>query len=488
ITYTFESAKVYKASFKKGNRFILFAFGVLLSAFLEAQSVMISPEISLKNDFAYYVLKLDNGISVVRDRAYKLIIQNLDQDFNWSVEKNIELKGKKWRIIEVYSHHNNIGVLYATKLKTETVILYAIYDHNGIFISEKQLLNSYDFELPLDVNLKSSDDLNWVSLIFKDRNQEKWMCLYNRSQDSLYYTVKADSLFHFDAHSVQDVLLNNSGDFYILGPNVEQERQVKNKDFHIYGINHIGQLILDKKLQLLEKDIYDCVLMYQDSFSKLLLVGIYKEKMNGGPKGYLVQNVLEDEQIVFIEFNENLIKSLTGKTKKSGMSDVNLKIKNIQMKVDGSWLMFLENSRELSRKPYFNSTQDNTGFGPMKWVDYYYDDILVSCIDSNNSLIWEQVLPKKQYSQDDEGLFSSFFVMANTSFLRVIFNDEIKNESTVSEYILRSDGKFIRKSVLNTSYKNLNLRIPDAFQKDASTLVIPSESNGKMNLVQIILD
>lgn len=177
---------------------------------------MISPEISLKNDFAYYVLKLDNEISVVRDRAYKLIIQNLDQDFNWSIEKNIELKGKKWRIIEVYSHHNNIGVLYATKLKSETVILYAIYDHNGIFISEKQLLNSYDFELPLDVNLKSSDDLNWVSLIFKDRNQEKWMCLYNRSQDSLYYTLKADSLFHFDAHSVQDVLLNNNGDFYIF--------------------------------------------------------------------------------------------------------------------------------------------------------------------------------------------------------------------------------------------------------------------------------
>lgn len=103
-------------------------------------------------------------------------------------------------------------------------------------------------------------------------------------------------------------------------------------------------------------------------------------------------------------------------------------------------------------------------------------------------MLWEKVFHKRQYSQDDQGLFSSFFIFHTNSVLRIIFNDAISSEGTVSEYILKPGGEFIRKSILNTSYKNLNLRFKDAMELDAQSLLVPSENNGKLNLVKIVFD
>ena len=39
---------------------------------------------------------------------------------------------------------------------------------------------------------------------------------------------------------------------------------------------------------------------------------------------------------------------------------------------------------------------------------------------------WEKVLHKKQYSQDDDAAYSSYFLLKTPTALRVIFNDEAK--------------------------------------------------------------
>jgi hypothetical protein len=92
-------------------------------------------------------------------------------------------------------------------------------------------------------------------------------------------------------------------------------------------------------------------------------------------------------------------------------------------------------------------------------------------------------LYKRQFSQDDEGLYSSFFLLRTDDFLRLIFNDEIEEGTTVSEYIIGPDGRNMRKSILNTGKKDIHLRLTDAVQVEADKLLVPSESNGKMSVV-----
>ena len=90
---------------------------------------------------------------------------------------------------------------------------------------------------------------------------------------------------------------------------------------------------------------------------------------------------------------------------------------------------------------------------------------------------------KKQYSQDDNAAFSSFFLLKTPTALRLIFNDEIRNENTVSEYVIRGDGNFDRNSVMSTESQNIRLRFRDALQVDANALIIPSERRNRLRLV-----
>ena len=101
------------------------------------------------------------------------------------------------------------------------------------------------------------------------------------------------------------------------------------------------------------------------------------------------------------------------------------------------------------------------------------------------SLEWSDVLHKKQYSHDDDGMYSSFFLFKNPSKLRLIYNDEISAENTVSEYIVQANGQYQRKSVLSTEYVRLQLRFRDAMQVSSNTFIVPSQRSLRLNLVKV---
>ena len=79
-----------------------------------------------------------------------------------------------------------------------------------------------------------------------------------------------------------------------------------------------------------------------------------------------------------------------------------------------------------------------------------------------------------------------FFLVKTPKALRLLFNDEIKYENTVSEYVLRGNGKKDRNSVLNTSYQKLQLRFQDALQVASNEILIPSERRSRLRLVKVV--
>ena len=67
----------------------------------------------------------------------------------------------------------------------------------------------------------------------------------------------------------------------------------------------------------------------------------------------------------------------------------------------------------------------------------------------------------------------------------MIYNDEIKSNNTVSEYVLDPLGNYKRTSVLSTEYQNLKLRFQDATQISSTELLVPSQKNYDLSLVKI---
>jgi hypothetical protein len=155
----------------------------------------------------------------------------------------------------------------------------------------------------------------------------------------------------------------------------------------------------------------------------------------------------------------------------------------LALRQDGGALLIAERHHEIVR-----GTGAGRGFwrdGMRMIVDYYFDDLFVVAINPDGSLHWNTVLHKKQYSQDDEAIFSSFFLLKSPDRLHFMFNDEIKYENTCSEYVLNPIGEFDRNSLLSTVNQGLRLRFRDAIQISATECLAPSEFRNRLRLVLI---
>ncbi|MBI5914634.1 MAG: hypothetical protein HY842_04600, partial [Bacteroidetes bacterium] len=150
---------------------------------------------------------------------------------------------------------------------------------------------------------------------------------------------------------------------------------------------------------------------------------------------------------------------------------------------DGGIILVGELNKEFQRGTASTSYYSRSGFRPI--IDYYYDDVFLISIHPGGDVHWKKILHKKQYSQDDEAMYSSFFLAKTPAALRVIFNDEIKHENTVSEYIVKGNGEYDHNAVMSTQRQELQLRFRDAVQVAANEFVVPSERRSRLKLVRV---
>ncbi|NJK83304.1 MAG: hypothetical protein HC912_05280 [Saprospiraceae bacterium] len=118
-------------------------------------------------------------------------------------------------------------------------------------------------------------------------------------------------------------------------------------------------------------------------------------------------------------------------------------------------------------------------------IDYYFEHLMLISIHPVGETQWTNILRKKQFSQDDGGVYSSYFLVKTPSNLRFVFNDEIKEENTVSEYVIQGSGDFGRRSVMSTDNQRIKLRFQDAIQVGIDEFVVPSERRGRLRIVRV---
>jgi hypothetical protein len=197
-------------------RICLISVYCLVLCLARTQSVYISPEINVKNDFSYYLLYHPDGTtSLLRDKSFKLILQTLYPDFTLSQEKTIDIPGKKWRIIEIYERQNHIGIFYLNKQESEYFMYYSEYNSQGILQSEKKLYASKELLNNENLKIISSADQNWMSISFYNLNHEKQLILYNRREDSIYYSINLEKILTGESKKFHFFEVSNKGGVYV---------------------------------------------------------------------------------------------------------------------------------------------------------------------------------------------------------------------------------------------------------------------------------
>jgi hypothetical protein len=289
----------------------------------------------------------------------------------------------------------------------------------------------------------------------------------------------------------QPLVTNNGELYYILG----KDNRKSTREKHLYEVYYADAETPQKKLSFFkvnmeEKMTFDLLFEYDNMNNNIVAGGLYSEKNRGKAVGYFFLKIpsqnTEAYQLTFKPFEDKFVSDFLGKVVKENKGIPETVVKEIILRRDGGIIMIAERNKLLERTMtnvrrggYIGD--DGRGY----IVDYQFEDMMVISIHPDGQTHWGAILPKRQYSQDDDAIYSSFFLLKTPTSLRLLFNDEIKYENTVSEYVIRGNGEFDRNSVLSTFNQKLQLRFQDAVQIAANELLIPSEHRNRLRLVKV---
>lgn len=461
---------------------------------LNAQEVIVSKEMSIRSDYAYEILgPIDDNILLFRDRGLDKFITSFDENLQFNWEQKILFEEKRVKVYALSPQDTLFTIFYGFKKEGIEYLKAANYDKNAR-LQDSILIAQEDKNLAgQDFQFVSSEKKNKSLLYFIDNSEKFRIFVYDHKKDTLDW--QAEYLFeggnlYLD---LADIHMTESGSVVMLleknhnkvGPKLDGAQililEKENETGYITNIDYGGASMQSVKMSVDEKN------------RKVGFFGLYNSKKANWSEGYCYKFIdLRSFSDVYVPeykpFNAELVEDIYGSDakKKKGLNFFSLS--DIIWRQDGGMVIAMEMQRKFSRRNSYDSTPRATSdfySSSRGWVDYFNEDIVLTALHPNGEQHWQKILFKKQFSQDDGGIFSSYFPFMTPSRLRLIFNDQIKSNSTVSEYVINGVGKFKRESLFSTEYQNLRLRFLDALQISPTSLLVPSQKNYNLSLVKI---
>ena len=470
-----------------------FIFSLLMLVFAfkgTAQEILMSEELAMRTDYQYEIIgKVGEKILLFEKETNEFIIQAFDKDLKNLKETKLELGKSYLKFIGLTSTSNDFTILFSHRIKGETCV--SAHKYN----SKVQLLDSMTMKVyerrafaPVFQMVKSQN--KEITLLYNiDREQIIETLAFDTKKMQLLWEYNYEPKDFYYRRDFVDFLIGNDASAHLILER-DNERGTKSQNRFEFYSYQAGQ---DKDngylISLKDTLWYDVHFEYDNLNKHIVAGGFYANDFLTKTLGYFYLNVNpkrdDDYVLEFHEFDEAFIQDVLGKHKKTGKDGfAEVDIQEIVLRQDGGILLIAERNREYVRQ---TSTM-NTSFGRSQTgnqIDYYFNDLLVFSIHPDGQLHWQDILYKKQYSQDDNALYSSYFLLKTRSNLRFLYNDEIKQENVVNEYIVSGIGKPDRKNIMNTAGAELMLVMRNALQISADEVIIPSERRRQLKLVKL---
>lgn len=468
---------------------LLFLFTILTYNTLCGQSAVVSDPLFIRSDYGYELIgRLRDRVLVFRDRYDDFVVQAFDPQMRLSWSKELDdLDRRGTRILRVVPGRNDFSVVYQTRRKGHTLLRMHKYDP-GANLIDSMLIKDYGerlFNTP-ELDILGSDDRNCMVVYnTAERDRLEATCFLLDKMQVLWdtTTLVEDAANLFESQAPEMALSNAGAFFWVIERNNRKGKLDKHEldvlRFDPSGI-HLNRIPMGNYLTINSRFVFD------NLNNRLSAAGLWAEKGRERANGAFYLSAIpgvDSAQVLRYEpFDEKFMSILRQKDVGEDFKGVaDAELRELILRQDGGIILVAERFHEVQR-----GAAAGRGFfrdGMRMIVDYYYDDVFVVGFLPNGQAQWKTALHKKQYSQDDDGTFSSYFLMRNSDRMRFFFNDEIKYENTCSEYVLNPIGEFDRNSLLSTLNQNLRLRFRDALQMNASECLVPSEFRGRLRLV-----
>jgi hypothetical protein len=200
-----------------------------------------------------------------------------------------------------------------------------------------------------------------------------------------------------------------------------------------------------KELQLGDKFATGGYTRVDNVNNRVYFGGFYSNKKNGRYDGFIYAafDIATDsfESRRFIPFDNDIINKATAN--KKNYSFDNYIVRQLIVKNDGGFVLIAESQYVTMRSsftpgfgyysfysPYMNSTVR----------EYHYNDIMALAYNGDGVREWNTIIPKQQYSQEDDGVFSSYALLNTGGSLAFLFNDFDTRHSRIQLATVTADG------------------------------------------------
>ena len=459
----------------------------LFSSLTFAQTVTVSEEVSIRNDNAYDIIgKMGERFLLYREQTNKVEIQSFDMRMRQSWNKELKFDHKRFDVVGMVPDRNNFSIIYHYRKKREEFLRIQKYDPAANMIDSATIIQyPTSFGEPAHQLIYSEDKKKVLIYSIKNQNDIKAISYDLKKKEILWEAnFKIDDSHFFNEHI--ELILNNKGVMYLVMSKDNRKNKIDEHNYLIYRCGANEDNIEAFKLPMESKLTFGVLFSYDNRNQALVAGGLYTSKNRNRAEGYFSIHIPDYDfgkyRLSYNSFENQLISDLEGKTIKDFKGLENVRIQDIVLRKDGGMLLMFERTKEYERRMASAGRGDGLRF----IVDYYYDNVFIVAVHPDGTPHWNQILHKKQYSQDDNAIFSSYFILKTPSQLRLLFNDDIKLESTVSEYVINSTGEYDRNSVMSTKNQEIKLRFRDAVQVASNELIIPSERRNRLKLVRVI--
>ena len=470
---------------------------ILLCTCVRAQTLTVSEEIPMRNDTEYNLIgKLGGQVLLLQDRETKHLLTAYGRTMDESWEKELELRGRNVRMLDAVAAQDGTGfhLLYLYRDRGRNHLQLDRYNPAGNLQDSVTLVDFGMFvSTPEDDVYRSEDDSKLLLLIVEQQSKARYLGIDLDSMRLLYDNVLEPEKFFYNDDFLQ-AEVSNDGDMYFVVERDNFKSRRKKHRYEVFTHRVDGGTNATLDVNLGDSLTYDVFFRYDNLNHRLTAGGLYSTKDFIRAEGYFYlwvnpDNPRDELKPKFTEFPVNLVRNVEGKKFNKRHPGINeLTVRDAVLRRDGGMIMLTERDRRLQRPggPAQNQLLNTYGGRPL--VDYHLDEIVAFAINPDGTPHWSNIMHKKQYSQDDGGVYSSFFMMETPTQLRFLFNDEIRYENTVSQYVLNPRGEFDRNSLFHTRDLNLRLRFRDGIQVAANELVLPSEHRNRLRLVKMTYD
>lgn len=462
----------------------------LLPFFSMGQVVTVSEDLSIRNDKAYDLIgKMKDRILLYREKNNNVEIQAFDERLRLSWDKELEFDHKRAEVITMIPERDQFSIIYKYKKKGTLYIKLHKYDPGANLLDSTTIISYRHRFLTPNYQITHSEDKKSILLFSIEKQTNVKAISFNLQTLQIRWEtsfILKDPSFY---NNHMEVLVSNRGDMYFISSQNNRKSKRDNHFYEVFYAGHNSNVVDRFVVPMKGKLSYDIRFLYDNLNKKLVAGGLYSDKNSSRSNGYfsisIPTNNPDNHRVSFTPFDDDFVSDLDGKKVKNNKGVDDVEIREIVLRRDGGMLLIYEKTKLFERR----SASTTRGYGNPEGlafnVDYYYDNLFVVSVHPDGEPHWKTVLHKKQYSQDDNAMFSSYFLLKTPSSLRLLFNDEIRYENTVSEYVLKGNGNYDRNSVLSTEDQDIRLRFQNAMQIGSRELLIPSERRNKLRLVRV---